>query len=198
MLKRILNIQYYSENSFTFNRSLFQCSKNTFLEGYFQSEKYFKNYEDILRNDFKIKKTIQKSNLVLLKKIDAASSVSVHVRRGDYVSDLDTRNHHGALGFDYYSTSIKLIDKKITDPVFFIFSDEPQLVEKNLSFPFPFTIISGNINEFCYEDLLLMSRCRHHIIANSSFSWWGAWLDARPNKIVIAPKKWFANLDQAL
>ncbi len=146
------------------------------LEGYFQSEKYFKDIRLILLKDFTLKKKT-KNFLKFEKLITGVSSVSIHVRHGDYVERKITGKYHGILGLDYYRQAIELIRKKIKTPRFFVFSDDPTISD-----------FSGLTNP---EELILMSFCKHNIIANSSFSWWAAWLNKNPSKIVIAPKKWF-------
>ena len=146
------------------------------LDGYWQSEKYFKNIRKILLLDFTLKKE-SKNFLKYKKLIIKTNSVSVHIRHGDYVKRAVARKYHGTLSFDYYFKAIELIGKKIKNPRFFVFSDDPMISN-----------FSGLTNN---EELILMSKCKHNIIANSSFSWWGAWLNTNPKKIVIAPKKWF-------
>jgi len=116
------------------------------------------------------------------------NSVSIHFRRGDYVTNPLTSQHHGVCSNKYYQDAISLLKSKISQPHFFLFSDEPEWLKTNVSLQEPFRIIDNNPG---YVDLYLMSNCKHNIIANSSFSWWGAWLNNNPDKIVIAPHKWF-------
>jgi hypothetical protein len=162
------------------------------VSGYWQSEKYFIRYEKEIRKDFQFKKPLDKKNNKVLNEIKRTDSVSVHVRRGDYISDEITNAYHGAPPQSYYEDSVSYIKKSIKNPKFFVFSDEPEWVKNNL-------IIKGakyidwNKGRDTFKDLWLMSYCKHNIIANSSFSWWGAWLNTNPRKIVIAPKKWFEN-----
>ena len=201
ILKAINQIKPYKmrrhirERHFHFDPEISKVSGNIYLEGYWQSEKYFKEIEDIIRNDFQIKHGPDEANIhfaELIKK-DSFQAVSVHIRRGDYVNDPETNAYHGVCGLDYYHRAIDRLTEVIKNPHFFLFSDDPKWVKNNLVLKHPATYISGNPADKAYEDLRLLSLCRHHIIANSSFSWWGAWLCNYPGKIVIAPKKWFNN-----
>ena len=118
-------------------------------------------------------------------------SVCIHIRRGDYVEDIITNQFHGVCNLDYYYRSIEYIASKIKNPYFFVFSDDPLWVKQNLILKYPCDYIDQNFGKKDYEDMRVISKCKHNIIANSSFSWWGAWLNINPNKIVIAPKNWF-------
>jgi hypothetical protein len=164
---------------------------NVYLEGFFQSEKYFLPAADTIRKDFTLKPELADFNPALLEKIKNSNAVSLHVRRGDYVSDPETQKNHGLLPLEYYQKAKEIISQKIKDPLYFVFSDDLDWCRNNLTMP-PGTIFFMGKD---YEDLTLMRNCQHNIIANSSFSWWGAWLNDNPEKIVIAPKQWFANED---
>lgn len=161
-----------------------------YLDGYWQSEKYFKDIRQILLKDFTLKK--ETNNFLKLKKLIAkTNSVSIHIRRGDYVKRAATGRYHGVLVLDYYQKALELIGKKIKNPHFFVFSDDPLWVKGNFKLSQPMTCVSGLFKLTNPEELILMSHCRHNIIANSSFSWWGAWLNRNRHKIVIAPRRWF-------
>ncbi len=122
--------------------------------------------------------------------IGKVNAVSLHVRRGDYLA----LAAHNVCTEDYYQAALqKVVDLSGETPQVFIFSDEPDWARSNLSLPCERTIVDFNGPETDYEDLRLMSLCKHNIIANSSFSWWGAWLNANPDKIVTAPETWFGN-----
>lgn len=171
----------------------FEISGDTYIEGCFQSEKYFKQYENVIRKELSFKTKATGKNAELLEKIKTVNAVSLHVRRGDYVSNSETLKVHGVCGLDYYERAVKHIESVIDNPHFFLFSDEPEWVQQNLTLNHPYEIINHNKGESSFEDIRLMSACNHHIIANSSFSWWGAWLNPSENKIVIAPERWFAD-----
>jgi len=130
------------------------------------------------------------------QQILSSNSVSLHIRRGDYVQNQEANKFHGICSPEYYSQAMNLIEQKIENPHYFVFSDEVGWVRENIKFNYPVDFVSGNsISEA--EELSLMSKCKHNIIANSSFSWWGTWLNTSPEKIVIAPKKWIENTDLA-
>jgi hypothetical protein len=129
------------------------------------------------------------SGIELAKKISQSKSVSIHIRRTDYVSNPNTRRFHGICDMDYYYKAVKMIAGKVHSSNFFLFSDDINWVKENFRIKYP-TIFVDHIGSDA-EELLLMSLCKHNIIANSSFSWWGAWLNRNLSKIVIAPKKWF-------
>jgi len=185
--KLIKNEQEY----FTFDSTVFECPRNTYLKGYWQTEKYFADIRGILLKDFSLKVAINPNCSWFIKEIKNSNSVSIHIRRGDYVSDSKLNTIHGVCSLEYYQTSIQHIKTHINQPHFFIFSDDPQWVKDNLLIEDKTTFVSGN-NLADYEDLFLMSLCQHNIIANSSFSWWSAWLNNNPDKIVCNPQQWFA------
>lgn len=190
-LIQIKNKKYIKEKGFTFDSDILYLSDNVYLEGYWQSAKYFQSIENIIRQDFKFKTQPQDKNLEFSKIITNTNSISLHIRRGDYITNPVANSVHGLCSLDYYEKSIDYISQKVENPQFFIFSDDAQWAKENLNIPFLSTIIDWNKNENSYEDMRLMSLCKHNIIANSSFSWWGAWLNQNSDKIVIAPEKWF-------
>ena len=131
--------------------------------------------------------------------IRACESVSVHIRRGDYLSNPAFYRFHGVCAVEYYEAAVGHLAGAVENPCFFLFSDDLDWARRNLRLDYPVTYVDHNGEDKDYEDLRLMSQCKHHIIANSSFSWWAAWLCANPGKIVIAPRKWFndPNIDTA-
>ena len=182
---------YIKERHHYYDPGILEISDDVYLEGYWQSEKYFKDIEDIIHKEFKIKHKPDPANKKLGSLILNSHSVSIHIRRGDYITDPNVSEVHGICSMGYYDASIKKISKTIKNPYYFIFSDDPAWAENNLRTDNPTTFINENSGNKSYEDMRLMSLCSHNIIANSSFSWWGAWLNENPDKIVIAPKKWF-------
>ena len=178
-----------NENGHRFSPKVLALKGNLDLNGFWQNEKYFKSIEDVIRRDFTLKAGVLPVGDPAIKKISAANSVSVHFRLGDYLSNPNARNFHGVLDVDYYKAAIVKINELVGSPYFFIFSDNVDWVKENFVFEQGHTFISQEGN--AAVDMQLMSACKHHIIANSSFSWWGAWLDPKPDKIVIAPKQWF-------
>lgn len=184
---------FIAEKHFNFDPEILTLGNNIYLQGYWQSEKYFADIEDVIRKDFTVKIPPMEENQKMMDQITSQNSTSLHIRRGDYVSDEKTHQFHGICSLDYYSRGAKMIAEKNPDVRLFIFSDDISWAKENLKLDFPMTFVDINDDEHNYEDMRLMSKCRHHIVANSSFSWWGAWLNPNPEKIVIAPKKWFTD-----
>jgi hypothetical protein len=180
------------EPNFNFWPEILNSPNPCYLDGYWQSEKYFIDFSALIRKDFTFKNELDSHNLELASIINKTNSVSIHIRRGDYVNNLKTNATHGLCSIDYYSTAFNYITERIESPYFFIFSDDIEWARKNISLNFPCQFISHNIGSKSYVDMQLMSLCKHNVIANSSFSWWGAWLNTNESKIVIAPSKWFA------
>ncbi|MDD4049999.1 MAG: alpha-1,2-fucosyltransferase [Candidatus ainarchaeum sp.] len=192
LLNFILNI--YFEPKHYFNQNFFDLSKNTYLIGYFQSELYFKSIFKTICSEFKFKVIFD--SLLVDKVKSKPSSVSIHVRRGDYLNS-KICSEFNVCNLDYFYKGINLISKKITNPYFFIFSDDVMWCKKNLKIPFPHYFVEGDNKDTSLRDLQLMSLCKHNIISNSTFSWWGAYLNQNENKIVIAPKIWFNHSDKS-
>ncbi len=168
-----------------FQESVFN-SGQLYLDGYWQNERYFKDIRDLILLDLKLKKDLSSLCLKLMQAIRANQSVGIHVRRGDYLSHPDI----GLLELSYYVRAVKYINNQIQTPTFYIFSDDIDWCRTNLAFIENSVFVDQTENEI--DDFQLMQECDHNIIANSSFSWWAAWLNKNPNKIVIAPKKWMA------
>ena len=186
-------VTVYAERDFTWDPKLSALPDGTYLDGYWQSEKYFADYAETIRHDFGIRHRPSAENAAWLQRIQDSHAVSLHIRRGDYVSDPAANALHGTCGPDYYQRAVDIVQRRTgRAPELFVFSDDPDWAAANLKLPFRMHLIRNNDAATNYEDLRLMSACRHHIIANSSFSWWGAWLDPRPDTVVVAPMRWFA------
>lgn len=181
------------EPHFNFWQDINLVPSNSYLVGYWQTEKYFVEVAQQIRADFTFRLPMSEPNGAVAQKISTVNAVSLHVRRGDYANNATTTATHGLCSLDYYHTAIQHIAAQVSNPHFFIFSDDIAWVKANLEMAFPCQYIDHNQGAESYNDMRLMSMCQHHIIANSSFSWWGAWLNSSINKIVVAPKKWFAN-----
>jgi len=176
-----------------FDPKVFEYPGSVFLDGWWQSELYFHQHRDVILSELKLRDPPTETNLKSLDQIRNSTAVCVHVRRGDYVTDPFIFNRIGVCGLEYYQSAINLIGQRVASPTFFVFSDDPEWTRQNLPVPEPRHFISHNCGVSDWEDLRLMSACRHFIIANSTFSWWGAWLCAHSQKFVIAPERWFAN-----
>jgi hypothetical protein len=170
-----------------------QVPNDCYLVGHWQSEKYFQKHSSKIRADFTFKLPLSGKNADIAEQIGRVNAVSLHVRRGDYVKNPKTTATHGLCSLDYYHTAIRYIYETVEQPYFFIFSDDMAWVKEHLKIDAPCQYVDHNQGKESFNDMHLMSLCKHHIIANSSFSWWGAWLNSSPEKIVIAPNKWFAN-----
>lgn len=182
-----------SDYSPHFNATLLQ-EKNAYFMGYWQTEKYFKPIEGIIRKEFTFKKELDTSNLLVKEQILKTNSVSIHIRRGDYIKKSRVLNLGSVCTIDYFKQAISLMAEKTESPHFFVFSDDMPWVKENLRME-NITYVDLNHEKDSYKDMQLMSLCQHNIITNSSFSWWGAWLNANPAKIVVAPNIWFRDVD---
>jgi hypothetical protein len=181
---------YEETDPYKFDPEFLSQPDNILLSGYFQSEKYFVSCEEIIRKCFTFKNRLSGINLEIAEKIKETNSVSIHIRRGDYVSNKKLAGIYAETSTGYYEKAIDHIRQKLDNPAFFVFSDDPEEAKKIISFP-QTTYIDWNTGANSYIDMQLMSLCKHNIIANSSFSWWGAWLNNNNDKIVIAPSIWF-------
>lgn len=179
------------EGDGSFNKGILSAPNNTYLVGWWQNEKYFADIRSQLIKEFEPKNKPNKTNAKILKEIQHCNAVAIHVRRGDYVSNKHANVHHGLTPLEYYTRAIAHVRKEVKTPRFFVFSDDLEWCKKSFNLGKDAVFVDGNGGKMAYEDLRLMKHCKHNIIANSSFSWWGAWLNQNPDKIVIAPKIWF-------
>lgn len=187
--------KYINETHHIFDPTVLNNKGNIYLTGFWQNVKYFEGIEPTIRNEFQFKTEPDSNNKLFLTKVQNCNSISIHFRRGDYITNKNSANYHGTCSNEYYKNAIIYIKKHVKNPHFFIFSDEINWVEENFNFEDEHTFVDINSGGRGFEDMRLMSHCKHNIIANSSFSWWAAWLNTNLNKIVIAPKTWFVNRD---
>lgn len=181
-----LNWRSFIEEKSLFDPRMLQFRpkrEKVYLLGYWQREEYFKKVASVIRRDFTLKVELSAETLVVAERIQNVESESVclHARRIAY---------EHLLPKSYYEKAFEALRKRVKRPHFFIFSDDVDWVQENLNPPGPFELVTHNGAKRDFEDLWLISQCRHAIIANSSFSWWGAWLNENPGKVVIAPKNW--------
>ena len=183
--------QVFRQRFFHYDDQFFNCKRNTYLDGYWQSYKYFEPIEEIIRNDFQFKAAPIGKNANLINKLTKEQSVSVHVRRGDYVKHKRANLHHGVCPVEYYQSAMQYVAARVEGAHFYFFSDDIEWVKQNLGKTYQVSYVSHNTGGASFEDMRMMSYCKHNITANSSFSWWGAWLNSNPGKYVIAPEQWF-------
>ena len=182
---------YPEQKDYYFDKNILK-RKVFILDYYWHCEDYFKDIKDIIKKEFTLKNELDKENKLMLKKIINSNSICIHIRRGDIALGNRGKEIGRVLSLNYYYNAIKLITKKIKNPHFFVFSDDPIWTKENLKTNFPTTYVNINGPNEGYKDLNLMKHCKHFIIFSSSFSWWAAWLSENKKKIVIAPKQWFS------
>lgn len=186
---KILRNRNYLVDSYEYEKNLKRLVGNNdlYCDGYWQSSKYFESVAGSIRQNFSFS-SIDPRNVDYSNHLNAVNSISLHVRRGDYLSD---HLHQAGCTEEYYRNAIDRMRNGIDHPIFIVFSDDihwckQMFGEKGNDFEY----VDWNTGTKSYQDMFLMTRCKHNIIANSSFSWWGAWLNTNREKIVIAPKRW--------
>jgi hypothetical protein len=185
------DLKLYRENGLGFNEAVMSLANNTILLGYFQCEKYFKDIRDELLLELEPENEPSSKNAELIERMKNSESVWLHFRRGDYITNKFANAFHGIKELAYYEDALKIIEKKVKDKSkieLFVSSNEIAWCKKNLKFPYPIYYIE---NELGSDDMRVAKHAKHDILANSSFSWWGGWLNDNPDKVVIAPKQWF-------
>jgi len=180
---------YIQEQGIAFQPEIYKSNASVYLSGYWQSELYFSEFAEQIRADFTPARALSPTAETWMQRTQAGNSVAVHIRRGDYVTHAPTSAVHGALEVRYYQRAMAEMRRTCADAKFFIFSDDPDFCQTFISGE-DFGMVSGNGLEN-WEELIVMSACRHQIVANSSFSWWAAWLNPNEAKTVIAPNPWF-------
>lgn len=186
-------VEFVEEKHFHFDPAVLNArSAFVTLDGFWQSERYFGDHSDAIRSELTFRRETGAAFTNYKTAIEQADTpISLHIRRGDYVNHPEFSKTFGFVGLDYYRAAIARLTERFPTASFFIFSDDPAWVKQNLQLDVPHEfVINAGLNADL-DDLQLMSLCRHHIIANSSFSWWGAWLNPNQDKVVIAPKHWF-------
>lgn len=176
-----------------FDPRVLDTPRSAFLVGYWPSEKYFACVAEAIRAEFQLVTPMTGARTEVGEAIQAVDAVSLHVRRGDYVSNPVANAYHGTCSIEWYERAMMKIAETVGDPTFFVFSDDPEWSRRHLPSRWPMRFVEPQSDGRDWEDMHLMAMCRHHIIANSSFSWWGAWLNPSSDKRVIAPQRWLAN-----
>lgn len=181
----LLRVRVVEDREQGFDESLLEMP-SCYLKGFWQSERYFKSIERALRRELQPRRPLVPHINEQARRIAACNSVGIHARRGDLL----TNPNHAALEISYYDRALQVIEQRHPDARAFIFSDDPQWAAANLHTRLPVEIVSGRGPQTPFEDFSLLAACRHFVIANSTFSWWAAWLGAHPDKTVIAPLDW--------
>ena len=189
----LVRYRIFRYDSLNFPLQFERLGRYTYLDGFFQSEKFFIENKQLIRNLFTWFDPLDSINSKPAKRISECQAVSLHVRRGDYLKPTNAALFGNICTIEYYKHAVKEIKSRVNNPVFFIFSDDVQWTREHLKTGTETIYIEFNTGKNSHMDMRLMSLCKHHIIANSSFSWWGAWLNPSPEKIVIAPSRWFAD-----
>lgn len=194
--KRLLSsggppLKLVREKGLAWQSQLQEARDNSYLVGYWQSERYFSNVRPQLLQELTLTEPAEGRDAEIIHAMRSTTSVTVHVRRGDYVSNAATNQVHGTCDSEYYQRSVTLLAAKHGPLNLFVFSDDPAWCRENLRMGHPTVFVDHNDAERNCEDLCVMSHARHFIVANSSFSWWGAWLSTSEDKTVCAPARWF-------
>ena len=189
--KPLTGRRFIIEPHYHFFPDILAIDHDCYLAGDWQSERYFSAHESTIRKEFTLKHPLSPSAQAFFEHIKKTNSIALHIRRGDYAHTKATNAFHGLCSPEYYAQAVTVITKTVLEPTLYIFSDDIVWAKENLTFPYP-TVFVDDPSIPAYEALALMGACAHQVIANSSFSWWGAWLNQNPEKIVVAPKQWFA------
>lgn len=185
----------FKEASFAFDPRIQNVGVPIALDGYFQSEKYFSQYRSQIAADFRIREAPKPQTAEMLTKINQTDAICLHIRRGDYVTNKAANAHHGTCSLEYYEAGLVRVAEGLDRPHCFVFSDDPAWARENFVPNVPVTYVDIHGPDQAHEDLRLMAACQNYVIANSSLSWWGAWLGSHANKKVVAPAKWFQKQD---
>lgn len=196
LLKRLLRsggppLKLVREKGLAWQPQLQEATDNSYLAGYWQSERYFADIRPQLLQEFEMTEPAQGRDAEIIDEMRSTTSVTVHVRRGDYVSNAATNQVHGTCDSEYYQRSVTLLANMYGPLNLFVFSDDPAWCRGNLQLGHPTVFVDHNDAQRNCEDLRVMSHARHFIVANSSFSWWAAWLSTSEDKTVCAPARWF-------
>lgn len=178
------------QDAHIYNPKHLNANDNTCIVGRWQSERYFEPVKQELKKQFQFKNALSEKNKIIAGKICEGNSVAIHVRRGDYVTNGLYALGIGALNKKYYEDAIQLIKSRVAEPFFYIFSEDVEWCKKNIHVENCTFVIQDDAIHSSEYDLHLMSLCKHQIISNSTFAWWGAWLSEKENSIIVAPGNW--------
>lgn len=191
--RRWFNFRVLRRTYITFDPAVLNYQDNVYVDGYFQSPRYFEDIRETLLADFTLDTPLSPAGATFLAQIKSTTSVAIHVRRGDYTKNPRVLAEFGVCSTNYYEAAIAHIKATCPNPTFFVFSDDMTWVKENLSFGTDTVVYVSHESLTDYQEHSLMSSCEHTIISNSTFSWWAAWLNQNPAKIVVAPTPWFVS-----
>ena len=186
---------FYKEQKISFQSNFSQLSSSVYLKGYWQSEMYFSSINQLIKEKYILDPACYKNASDFIQQLSSHESVSIHVRKGDYLK-APYNAYYAELNNEYYKRAIGFLKEICPALKVYVFTDDPSWVEQHLDLGLPFELASGHKTNSMFEDFQAMRSCKYHVIANSSFSWWTAWLSAHPDKIVVAPSNWFKNSQQ--
>lgn len=188
-LYKLLNKYYIENENGDYDSNIF-ILKNGYIDGYWQSYKYFEGCDEMIRKMFSFPDSLNEGTTKAIEKIkNAKHSVSIHIRMGDYLEGINKEIYGGICTEEYYQRAISYFEDRYNDCTFFVFSNDKGYIKRFIGKK-EFVIVDCNDEKDAWQDMYLMTQCNHNIIANSSFSWWGAWLNENQVKEVIAPKRW--------
>jgi hypothetical protein len=196
LLQRFIKPNYitFVEKQFNFDEKVMNLGPNTYLDGYFQSEKYFASIKDEIKKEFTFRNKFSELEKSLYDEIKSKNAICVNFRRADYVNLQVSADMHGIVEMEFYHHAINEIATKVDNPTFYVFSDEITWCQQNFSIDYPCTFVDYRYKGEKFASYFqLMIACKHFIIPNSTFAWWAAWLSESNETIVITPRKWFAN-----
>ena len=183
--------QFVETGCYFYDPELMSIKSSAYLYGYWQHYKYYENLYPQILDELTVKdEFMHDSNGIISEILQDSSAVSIHVRRGDYARDPKTNRYYGLLPMDYYDRAVAIISQSVAKPKFYVFSDDLLWVKENFKINGVVRFVDIESGTKDYLELYAMSKCRHNIIANSTFSWWGAFLNRNAAKIVIAPSHW--------
>ena len=188
---RNTRLPVFEEAHFHYDAEVLRMEPPVLLKGYFQSERYFASISQQIAKDFKIQTQPSAKALNILRRIGETDAICVHFRRGDYIQKPKINAIHGTSSMEYYTSALEWVLRGLAHPHLFVFSDEPDWVRDHFKPHIPMTLVDMHSAEEAHEDMRLMAACQHFVIANSTFSWWAAWLGTHNGKRVAAPKRWF-------
>ncbi len=187
---RYLSFKLSRDKNTSFHPAVLNWTGDIYLDGFWQSPLYFDDIRDVLLKEFTLAKPFSGAGAALAEQIKHSPAVALHVRRGDYIKNPRVEREFGPCSLAFYKAAMAEIEKTVPNPTYFVFSDDLPWVKENLPVGDSAVFVKGE-GMTDVEDLMLMSMCQHKIIANSSFSWWGAWLNQNHHKVVVAPTPWF-------